>query len=172
MKRRWKIAVAVIAVATAAFPALLLYGPERVWKRVGPADLGPVDFAALSRSTSPNDALAATPGILPERLRPDFELPTYSAPPATVLATIEKRIEALGDEAERVQAEGTALRYVTRSPTLRFPDTTVIEAIAMEQGTGVRAYARATVGKSDFGANRARLERWLLDLPLAAGERR
>ena len=166
MKRRWKIVLAVVAVAAASSPALLIYGPERAWERVGPADLGPVDFATLERSPSPNDALAATQGTLPDDVEPDFELPIYSAPPAAVLKAIEERIALLGDRAERVAATATTLRFVTRSPTLRFPDTTVIEAVPVEGGTGLRAYASATVGKSDFGTNRERLKRWLLDLPL------
>ena len=154
-------------MAAAGFGALLLYGPERAWERVGPADLGPVNFAELDRSLSPNDALAASDGALPSGVTPDLRLPVFQAPPSRVIAAVEDRVRTLGTDVELVAKEGHTLRYVTRSRFMRFPDTTVIEAVPVDGGTAVRAYARATLGRSDFGANLARLERWLggLDLP-------
>ena len=149
----------VLAVATGAF---LIYGRQNTWALLAPADLGPVEFDRLVRRSTPNDALAASPGLA---TNPDFELPTYEASAARVMDALDRHIAALGDEIELVAQSSTMRRFVTRSPTMRFPDTTVIEAVPLSEGrTGLRAYARASVGQADFGANEARLRRWLLNL--------
>ena len=150
-----------------AFAALVLYGRERAWERVGPSDLGRVSFDALVRSPAPNDALLATPAL---GLNADAPLPLYRATPEAVMAAIDAVIAREG--AQVVEAGPTLRRVVTRSPLMRFPDTTTIEAVPVEGGaangggTALRAYARATVGRSDFGANARRLRDWLGALPL------
>ena len=143
------------------FAGLVLYGRERMWERAGPSDLGRVDFAALVRSPSPNDALAATPAL---GLDADVALPLYLATPDEVMAALDAAIAADGGEV--VEATPTLRRVVTRSRVMRFPDTNTVEAVPVDGGTALRAYARATVGQSDFGANAARLRRWLGGLPL------
>ena len=143
------------------FVGLVLYGRERAWERIAPADLGAVRFDALVRSPTPNDALAATPAL---GLAADAALPLYDAPLAAVMAAIDARIAAEG--AQVVASGPTSRRVVTRSRFMRFPDTTVIEAVPVEGGTALRAYARASVGHGDFGANAARLQRWLGGLAL------
>lgn len=160
-----RLAKAALVLGALGGGLIFLVGPERVWARLGPTDLGPVDFAALIRSPTPNDALAATPGALPDTApAPDFTLPAYDDPPDRLLARVDTVAEAGG--AETVAAGPTTRRYVTRSPKLRFPDTTVVEAVALPDGrTGLRVYARASIGVSDLGANAARLRRWLIDLP-------
>ena len=165
MRTLVRLVLGVAALVGLGFVGLLLYGPERAWERIAPSDLGPVDFARLTRSPTPNDALAATPGALPDGApAADIALPAFDATPAALLEAVDARATAEG--AERVAADGTTLRFVTRSPRLRFPDTTVVEAVPLPDGRiGLRAYARASVGHSDLGANAARLERWLTGLP-------
>lgn len=162
-----RLATAAVVVGVAGTGLAFLIGPERVWSRLGPTDLGPVDFAALMRSSTPNDALAATPGALPPGAgAADFALPRYRGASADVLAEVDAA--ALAGGAERVGSDPTSRRYVTRSPRLRFPDTTVVQAVELADGTvGLRAYARASLGASDFGANANRLRRWLGALPSA-----
>ena len=163
MRTRWGRRLALLVAA--GLGAFMIYGRERSWRLVAPADLGPVDFGALRRSPRPNDALAASRGL---DASADVVLPVYSATPQDVLAEVDARIAALGDEVERVETTPTKRRFVTRSRLMRFPDTTVIEAVPLHDGrTGLRAYARASLGYSDLGANAARLRRWLDDLPLA-----
>lgn len=162
MKRLVTYMGIALVVATGAF---LIYGPERTWALFAPADLGPVEFDSLVRRETPNDALAASSGLAEDA---DVELPTYEADAASVMDAVDRRIAELGDEAELVAQSPTMRRFVTRSPVMRFPDTTVIEAVPMPEGrTGLRAYARASIGQSDLGANEARLRRWLLDLAVA-----
>lgn len=143
--------------------ALTLYGRERAWERLAPSDLGAVSFDALVRSPTPNDALAATPLL---GMDAEIALPLYAAAPAEVLAAIDARVAAEGDRARTVAAGPLMRRTVTRSALMRFPDTTVIEAVEVPGGTALRAYARASLGRSDLGANAARLRDWLGGLPL------
>ena len=159
MRLSARIALIGTTLAVAGFGALLVYGPERVWERFVPIDLGPVDFASLQRSVSPNDALAATPGTVPVGLPIDTVLPIYARSVQELLNAIDER--AANDGARIVASGANMRRYVTYSPTLRFPDTTVVEAVRLDVGTGVRAYARASLGYADMGANQKRLERWL-----------
>ena len=74
------------------------------------------------------------------------------------------RIAAADPTAERVD-DGTNpayARFVARSRLMRFPDTVDIEAVVLDDGrTGLRAYGRAQLGRSDRGVNRARLKVWL-----------
>ena len=156
-----RIVLRLVALLALGFAGLVLYGRERAWERVGPADLGRVDFAALVRSPTSNDALAATPAL---GLDADVVLPLYLAAPDEVMRAIDAVIAAEGGEV--VEATPTLRRIVTRSKVMRFPDTNTVEAVPVDGGTALRAYARATVGQSDFGANAERLRRWLGGLPL------
>ena len=47
--------------------------------------------------------------------------------------------------------------YVTRTPTLGFPDYTT----AQQDGDILRIHGRLRFGRSDFGVNRVRVDRWL-----------
>jgi hypothetical protein len=44
-------------IAVGAAGAAWYFGPERAWRLLGPADLGPVDFETLQRRPRPTDAL-------------------------------------------------------------------------------------------------------------------
>lgn len=152
--------VIVIAVAGAAF---LLYGRQTQWATIaGEPDTGPYDFSALTRSASPNDALLCSPGLC-EGLTVDGPLPVFEMTPDALIAALQAAIEAQPDRKERVDGatDPLGLRYVTWTETLRFPDTSQFLAVDLGDGrTGLIAYARAGLGQSDMGNNRARLERW------------
>ena len=134
---------------------------ERLWTRLaGPADQGPIDFAALQRRKVPNDALAASPGAIAGT--PDLALLVYAEPPDALL----RRLDALladDPNVERVddRARPTYRRYVVRTSLMRFPDTVDVEAIpAPGGGALLRLYSRSQLGKGDFGANARRLADW------------
>ena len=160
-----RLLVRLLALVGLAFLGLTFYGRERAWERVGPADLGRVEFDALVRSSTPNDALAATPALASTLSSPaDIVLPLYDASPEEVMAAVDAVVAREGGRV--VETRPMLRRVVTRSPLMRFPDTNTIEAVPVDGGTALRAYARATVGQSDFGANGKRLEAWLGALPL------
>ncbi len=152
-------AAAVIAVA--ALAAFFIVGPDRIWSLFGPADLGPVNFETLHRRTSPNDSLACPAGAC--AAKSDVTPPSYavSAPElqkafAKVIAS-EPNVEQVGSD-----EGGLTARYVQRTKIMRFPDTIVVRFIDLGEGRSTIAlYSRSQLGESDFGVNRARIERWL-----------
>ncbi len=155
--------VAVFALAIAA-TAFVVIGREATWRRLaGDPDLGPFDLANPVRSTRPHDALLCSPGLC-AGVRTDGALPIYDLPPAALIARLDQAV--IADTAtikQRVddRIDPAALRYVTWTGTMRFPDTNQFLAVALPDGrTGLVAYARAQLGESDLGNNLKRLKRW------------
>jgi len=66
-----------------------------------------------------------------------------------------------GEAAERA-------RYIQRSARLDFPDTIVVRYLERPSGRSTVAFhSRSQIGRSDLGANKARIERWLARLEAA-----
>ena len=143
-------------------------GLDRTWQAAfGSSDLGPVDFTALVRRRTPNDALACPRDLCPAQA--DFEPPVFPVPAARLRALLS---EAALSEPNTVLVESTPTqdRYLVRTRLMRFPDTVVAEALARgEEHSTLALYSRSQIGRSDFGVNRGRLERWVARIgPLAA----
>ena len=138
-----------------------------IWHRIGLAtgvrdDARPVDVPTLERRSTPNDALICPAEFCP-RARADAEPAVFTTPAAGLreklrrAALAEPRTVELdtGDEANR-------LRFVQRSLLLRYPDVVDVLIVPRSSGAATLAiYSRSLVGRSDFGVNRARVERWL-----------
>ena len=159
------IAIALLLIAGAALVAAIAfvgYGRERSWEQLaGSPDRGRLDLMTEPRSSTPNDAVAASAGLRPDA---DIVLPSYDVEAPVLLRRIAATIERIDPLAHRVDdgAEASHLRFVTYSPGMRFPDLVSIEAVTMDDGrTGLILYARAQLGRSDFGANRRRLQSYL-----------
>ncbi|MEM6464123.1 MAG: DUF1499 domain-containing protein [Pseudomonadota bacterium] len=157
----WTVAALVAAVIVVAAVVFLAVGRERSWQMIaGSADRGRFDLAEVKRSPTANDALACTPGLRDDC---DFELPRFDAAPSDLADRIALQIETVDPLARRVDDRSDIghLRYVTYSPNMRFPDLVNIEIVPVDEDrVGVVAYAHAQLGRLDFGANRARLERY------------
>lgn len=158
------IALTLAGTIVLALAAFLLIGRERSWELMaGSPDRGQRDFAANQRSATPNDALACSPGLCQD---PDFEIePAGDAPPAAI-ERLSQRLLAIDPLARRIDDRSDPLkaRFVTYSPTLRFPDMIHLEAVSLPDGrTGLMAYARAQLGRSDLGKNLARLKTLLAE---------
>ena len=140
----------------------LVIGRERSWALLaGEPGRKAYDFAKAQRSPTENDALACSIGLCPN---PDFDVPTRDAAPADTILALERKLLDGDPLARRVddRSDETRARFVTYSPLMRFPDVIHLEAETLPDGrTGIRAYARAQLGRKDFGKNRARLERLL-----------
>lgn len=142
------------------------FGIERFWTLVfGPPDLGPVDFTRLVRRTSPNDALVCPPGFCGGS-RVDVAAPVF----AMSAHDLRDKIRSLAlAEPGAVQvaeaASGKGDRYVVRTPLMRYPDTVDVLVLPQPEGKAtVALYSRSQIGRSDLGANLARLKRWLAAL--------
>lgn len=57
------------------------------------------------------------------------------------------------------------ITYITRSAVFGFPDYTTVAAVPRpEGGSGLVLHARLRFGRADMGVNRARVERWAMQL--------
>lgn len=167
-RRGLVIAAAVLALAAIGLAVLLVRGPEpggiddAYAALFGKADLGRVDFSALKRRTTPNDALACPadvcPGVPADIASPDF------AVSGDRLREIIAAVAASEPGTQLIFSDrwDAQDRYLVRSRLMRFPDT--VDALVVGRGEGrstVALYSRSQVGYSDLGVNRARIARWL-----------
>ncbi len=138
--------------------------PLGPWERVsqiigGPQDFSPVDFSTVS--PRPGDALFCPPDLCVST-QAAVAPPVFTIP-AERLAFKLRRF-ALGEVGvEEWPAAGPDhLRFVHRSLILRLP--VVIDARIISRSSGaatVALHARPVLGALDFGANRARMIRWI-----------
>ena len=149
----------VLLLAGVSIAAFILIGRERSWELIaGSPDTGQYDFDTAQRSATSNDALACSPGLCTD---PDFEIGAFDDAPAIAIERLSQRLLASDPLARRVddRKNPAKARFVTHSPLMRFPDVIHLEARAMPDGrTGIMAYAKAQLGKSDMGKNRDRLK--------------
>ncbi len=158
----------ITTTSALTFVAALGIGSGAAWALFGPADLGPITFGTLQRRSTPNDALAAAPDLCPARS--DLVPPEYAIDAAALRGLFAKAI-ASELRLEQVASDDATLtdRYVQRSAVLRFPDTVIVRFFDRLNGRSTLAlYSRSLVGRSDFGVNRARIERWLAKLAALA----
>lgn len=152
------VLLSAILIVGAAIAAFILIGRERSWELLaGAPDQGQRDFSASQRSPTRNDALACSAGLCHE---PDFEIAPFVDAPAIAIERLSQRLTASDALARRVddRKDPAKARFVTYSPLMRFPDVIHLEARTLPDGrTGIMAYARAQLGKSDMGKNRERL---------------
>lgn len=160
----------ILYTLLAIFLALLLLfaiDRTRFWERIyGDLDLGPIDFSTLVKGKKPNEALVCPSGFCPAYDRPR-PAPIFKSDASELIKELDQRISAL-EKVKRVDDASDPLRrrYVTYSPLMHFPDTMNIEAIDLEAVDGeprssVAVFAKARIGYSDNGANRARINQWL-----------
>lgn len=160
---------ALVALCALAAVAFLAIGPVRIWGVFGPPDLGAVDFARLERRSTPNDALACPAGSC-GGARVDIVPPVFAVDARALRAAFAQAIAAESN-LTRVAADDPAgvERYVQRSALLGYPDTIVARFLDLPGGRSTLVlYSRSQIGRSDLGANKARLERWLARLVAAA----
>lgn len=123
----------------------------------------PMDIAAIVRPASPNTALAGPAGFTP---KPDIVTPPYPVPPDRLYAAI--RGVASGEPRTYEAANYDAMRqvhYVARSAVFNFPDLVTVSVSGPDDGPSTLVvYSRSVYGRSDFGANRKRVEAWLAAL--------
>jgi uncharacterized protein (DUF1499 family) len=158
------IGISLMLLATAAMLAFVLMGPERIWRVFGEPDLGPASFEQLERRASPNDALACPAGVCTASA--DINAALYPVT-ARELRIAFAKVIASEPRLTTVYADEPALtdRYIQRTERLGFPDTIVVQFFDRPDGQSTLAvYSRSQLGKSDLGANKARIERWLSKL--------
>jgi uncharacterized protein (DUF1499 family) len=136
-------------------------GLERTWQSLfGSPDLGPVDFATLKRRATPNDALICPREVCPQA-RPDSESPVFPFSGARLRSLVTEA--ALSEPGTTLVEKGPEQdRYLVRTRLMRFPDTVVVQVFDRgQEGSTLALYSRSQIGRSDFGVNRRRIERWI-----------
>jgi uncharacterized protein (DUF1499 family) len=119
------------------------------------------DFATLVLPSSPNRYI-----VLPANFStaaadaesPIFEVPieTLEAVALAVIRAQPRVTEVAADPDDRQYA------FVQRTAILRFPDTVTIRFLDLGAGrSSLAMFSRSKFGRSDLGANRARVESWL-----------
>jgi len=165
MKRVLKALGQFLAMLAITFGLVFMVGFEKVWRFAGPADLGPVVWEGLSKTKKPNQALVCPKGLCNDA-HMDRESPVYGVDVATLKTALLKMVnEERATERVDDLASETELRFVTYSARLRFPDTTRVRLIALDdKRSTIALYAQSQIGTSDLGVNFARLKRWLKKL--------
>jgi len=125
-------------------------------------DIGPVDWATLTRRRTPNDALICQVEHCPGA-KPDRESKTYPMTPGELLARLKTTALAEANVVEQSCEPNCAAsaRFIQYTPLMRFPDTIDVEVFPTGAGSTLAIYSRSLLGRRDFGVNRARIERWL-----------
>jgi uncharacterized protein (DUF1499 family) len=158
------IGIGLILLFVLVTTLFVLLGAERFWRVFGEPDLGPVQFEQLQRRKSANDALACPDGMCSAPA--DLATPSFPVTARDLRAAFAKAI-AVEPRVTSVDANEAELtdRYIQRSERLGFPDTIVVKFIDRPEGHSTLAiYSRSQFGESDFGVNKARVERWLSKL--------
>jgi hypothetical protein len=135
------------------------------------ADTSEVDLRRMTRSGATNEFLACPPD--------------YCAAPADATTSLYRvpalRLVAIARDVLAAQPRMTILRdgpldsegggrlvAVQRSLVFRFPDTIWIEIAPRGEQASLAIFSRSAYGRSDFGVNRARVERLLAAIDAAA----
>jgi uncharacterized protein (DUF1499 family) len=129
-------------------------------------DIGPANWSTLTRHETPNDALVCPARHCPHA-KPDAEPKTYPMAQAELLARLRRIALAEPDTTELYCGPDCdrTLRILQHTRLMRFPDTVDIEVLSLPGNQSTLAiYSRSLIGRSDFGVNRARIERWLAKL--------
>lgn len=125
-----------------------------------------MDFKTFKLTRKPNQFLIA-PEEFCQNAKPHATAKTYSVDAQRLedrfadVALAEPRVT-------RKQADDGQREFVQRSALMRFPDTVTFEAIDLGNGSSTLAiYSRSSVGHSDLGVNKKRIEDWLTKLDAA-----
>lgn len=121
----------------------------------------PVPFSAFVRPATPNAAIAAPAGQLP--IQPDIVLAEFALPPGQLRAALAA-VAAAQPRTFVHGRTGAQDHWVVRSAVFNFPDLVTAEVFPRPGGSALVLYSRSIYGRSDLGANRARLATWLAAL--------
>jgi uncharacterized protein (DUF1499 family) len=131
-----------------------------------PLDIGPLEWATLTRRPSGNDALVCPAGRCPNA-KADWGAKTYATPPERLLARVSAIVRAEPNTLALMSEPkpGHAARFIQYTRLMRYPDTIDVEVFPVPDGHSTLAiYSRSLLGRGDFDVNRARVERWLKKL--------
>ncbi len=120
-----------------------------------------IDFATLRLKPTPNQYLVAPAGLTaakPHRISLQFPWPAEElARRFRTVALQEPRVTLLAEA-----GGGLCMDLMQRSAVFRFPDYISVAIWDLPDGGSTLAiYSRSRYGRSDFGVNARRIDRWL-----------
>lgn len=161
----------LLAIAAAYVALAAIQGRKETLALVfGPVQHEPVDFPTLKLKDTPNQYLACPDGYCAaaaHAVAPSFSVPVQQLQDAwfELIATKPSTRVIASDEAAR------QFDIETLTPLVGFPDTITVRFLeAPGGGSTLAAYSRSFYGKSDFGANKKRLDAWLAQLAARLGQ--
>ncbi len=146
------------------FLVVTTYGWEKVWYSIhGPADLGAIEFADLSKPSHPDQVLIC-PELICKNDDRHTESPIYAIDVDTLHTAFLKMLEP-ETSLYRVDdgSDPMRFRYVQRSRLLRLPDTISVRLFSLGDGTSssLALYGRSQVEIPYLNENIKRANRWI-----------
>lgn len=123
-----------------------------------------VDFQKLALDDTPNKYLICPEGFC-QKTTPDSASPVFPIKAQELFDHLRNRVRH--DDAVEIKVDPVQMKMdiITRSYWMRWPDWTTIQVLDFgPRQSRVAAYGRSVYGFKDFGANKERLEGWLLEL--------
>lgn len=159
MTRTKKIILATVLVVVAVLIAIFFNSPASFWERLaGPPDMGPTNFARLTKSPKPNQYLICPPSVCTLETTDD-KAKNY---PVDAVTLKQQFIATVGTEhIEIVENSDNVLRFIVRTPFFEFPDTVSIAFFPTDNGSTFALYSRSQLGYFDLDTNRVRAQKWL-----------
>jgi uncharacterized protein (DUF1499 family) len=125
-----------------------------------------MDFKTFKLTRKPNQYLVAPDGFC-ENAKAHKEAPVFQCE-AQALEDAFADVALAEPRVTRKPSDDGQRDFVQRSALMRFPDTITFEAIELGDGTSTCAiYSRSSIGHSDLGVNKKRIDDWLQKLAAA-----
>ena len=162
VRRILTLLVATVLGMAAFGLAVRIYMGREAENRLAPNEA--VSIADLHSPLPNPGSLFCPPGYCPAAeaiVSPVFPMPWERLHEYwTEVITGKKRVETIATDPDMRR-----FVYIQRSPTFRFPDIITVEFVALDPfRSSIALYSRSRYGRSDFGANRRRVEGWLARL--------
>ena len=158
------IGLSVLVLIVGAVLLGLIYSGRTAWLEdlFGPGEDFAVDFATLERQSRSNSYLACPDGVCGQA-RADETVPVFPVSVDTLQDRLTSWVDSQQDVAlRRFEPDARKFHFVVRSPRLRFPDIVTVQLLPRgADASTVAIYSRSVYGKSDLGANKARVKTWL-----------
>ena len=124
----------------------------------------PFVWSALQDRRRPNTYLVAPPGFTP--CHTDLDAPTLDFDVNILMRFWERMISKQPRiTGKTTSGDGQQFEYIQRTAVMRLPDQITVRFISRCNHMSTLAiYSRSIYGYWDFGANKARVERWLSSL--------
>lgn len=96
--------------------------------------------------------------------------PAFDMTPAALLRAFDRVAMAQPNVSVLAgSVEEGHITYIARSRIMGFPDYISVKAVGEDRAARLAVFSRLRFGQSDLGVNRDRIERWMAEIPQAAG---